>query len=88
MAVNKFEKNSLVIYAKLLLKGIGIQQNKEEAAKYFKMAADRGVIEAMETYGYMNLYGDGIEQNEEEAMKYFGMQLEAQQKLGIEEFCA
>lgn len=42
------------------IKGNGIQADKKEAAKYFKIGADKGNLNAMNNYGIMLKKGDGI----------------------------
>ena len=50
-----------------------IDTNKEEACRYFKMAADKGHLSAMNSYAFMLFNGLGIEQNQQEACRYFKM---------------
>lgn len=45
--------------------------NKEEAAKYYKIAADNGQINAMNNYALMIDNGEGVKMNKEEAAKYY-----------------
>ena len=59
----------------MLNEGDGIESNKEEAAKYYKMAADKGHIESMFSYASMLNEGDGIDENKTEAAKYYKLQL-------------
>ena len=60
-------------YGEILKKGEGVEVNKEEAAQYFKMAADRGNPAGMFNYGNMLYKGEGVEINKEEAARYFKM---------------
>lgn len=60
-------------YAVMLEHGQGIPQDKKEAAKYYKMAADRGNAGSMKVYGRMLEKGDGIPQDKEAATKYYQM---------------
>lgn len=46
-------------------KGDGIPSNKEEAAKYYEQAADKGFISSMNNYAFMLDNGDGIPSNKE-----------------------
>ncbi|KAK8892911.1 hypothetical protein M9Y10_030163 [Tritrichomonas musculus] len=57
-------------YANKLYKGIGIEMNKEEAARFFKKDADLGEAESMFIYGDMLYEGDGIEMNKEDGLRY------------------
>ena len=59
--------------ANMLYRGEGIKMNKEEAAKYFKMAADEGDINAITGYAILLKNSEGISMNKEEAAKYFKM---------------
>ena len=47
-----------------------IQVNKEEASKYYKIAADNGDIESAFIYAKMMHRGDGIPVNIAEAFTY------------------
>ena len=61
----------MIKFALLLYAGDGIETNKKEAARYYKLAADKGNIDAMVNYAFMLEEGDGIEKNEKEAARYF-----------------
>lgn len=52
------------------IKGNGIQADKKEAAKYFKIGADKRNLNAMNNYGIMLKKGDGIKSDKTEAAKY------------------
>ena len=67
------DSESMLKLAKMSNIGDGIPINKKEAAKYYKMAADRGIPEAMETYGWMLDNSDGIAGDKREAAKYYKM---------------
>lgn len=43
-------------------------QNKEEASKYFKKAADKGNVESMLKYSHALNNADGIDSNKDEAV--------------------
>lgn len=47
--------------------------NKPEAARYFKMAADKGHIKAMHNYAIGLYFDDGTAINKPEAIRYFKM---------------
>ncbi len=57
----------------MFYKGEGIPVDKKEAAKYIKMAANKGSINAMRNYGYMLENGEGVLMDKEEAVKYYKM---------------
>ncbi|KAK8837106.1 hypothetical protein M9Y10_037160 [Tritrichomonas musculus] len=60
-------------YAVMLEHGYGVLQDKKEAAKYYKMAADRRHVGSMKRFADMLERGDGIPQDKEEAAKYHKM---------------
>ena len=45
-------------------------QNKEEASRYFKKAADKGNVESMLKYSHVLNNADGIDSNKDEAVTY------------------
>ena len=57
----------------MLFNGKGTLVDKTEAARYFKMSADKGDIDAMYNYGWMLSKGDGIPVDKTEAARYFKM---------------
>ena len=57
-------------YANMLSEGDGIEMNKKEAARYYKLAADKGDTESMNKYSEMLSKGNGIEKNLKEAARY------------------
>ena len=54
-----------------LSKGDVIDTKKEELAKHYKQAADKGDVESMFKYAFMLDEGYGIEKNKKEASKYY-----------------
>ena len=60
-----------VILAQLYRTGQDIGQNKAEAAKWYKKAAEKGHAMAQFNLGVMYSQGDGIEQNKAEATKWY-----------------
>lgn len=60
-------------YAEILSKGIGVSVNKEESAKYYKMAADQGKKEAMLIYADVLNKGIGVPANKKDAKIYIQM---------------
>lgn len=60
-------------YASMCFQGDGIPENKKEAAKYCKMAADNGHKTAMKMYALMCEKGVGIPVNLDEARRYRNM---------------
>jgi len=68
--------------------GKGVEQDYEEAIKYYKMAIEKGNGKAMNNLGRIYYNGDYAEQNYEEAIKYYKMAIEkgeehAMNNLGI-----
>lgn len=53
-----------------------ISVNKQEAAKYFKMAVDKGYANSMNNYAVMLKNGEWVPVNKQEAAKYFKMSAE------------
>ena len=54
--------------------GHGTEKNFEEAARYFKDAADNhGIASSANKLGYMYLDGEGVEKDENKAIHYFLM---------------
>lgn len=51
--------------------GDGVEPNKAEAAKWYRVAADAGLAIAQFSYGNMLLAGEGVDQNDVEAIKWF-----------------
>ncbi|KAK8876526.1 hypothetical protein M9Y10_006742 [Tritrichomonas musculus] len=70
--VERGDENSIIFLADMIISdGDKIKMDKEEANKYFKIAADIGFLPALKQYAD-NLYeGNGIEMNKEEAFKYY-----------------
>ena len=56
--------------AEILSKGIGVSANKEESAKYYKMAADKGKKEAMLIYTDILSKGIGVPAKKKEVKIY------------------
>ncbi len=52
-------------------KGRGVEQNYEEAVKWYRKAAEQGYGPAQHNLGVDYYYGDGVEQNYEEAVKWY-----------------
>ena len=53
--------------------GKGVEQNWEEAMKYYKMAFEKGNVYTMNNLGYMYQNGNYVEQNDGKAIKYYKM---------------
>ena len=67
--------------------GIGVSENKADAVKYYKMAADKGNKQAQLQIGNMYFDGIGVLENKADAVKYYKMAAEqgskeAQKRLG------
>lgn len=58
-------------YAYMLLKGDGILVNKDEAAKYLKLAADKGNKEAILRYANMLINEHAVEKNRKDLARYY-----------------
>ena len=72
MTADKGNVDFMIKTAKLSYNGdVFIQVNKEEASKYYKMAADNGDIESALIYAKMMHRGDGIPVNIAEAFTYY-----------------
>lgn len=67
MAADNGNVDSMFCYAEILSKGIGASVNKEESAKYYKLAADQGKKEAMLIYADILNKGIGVPANKKEA---------------------
>ena len=51
--------------------GDGIEENDEEALKWFLLAAELGYAEAQDTLGFLYSSGHGVPQDFEEALKWY-----------------
>lgn len=60
-------------YALINFKGEGIPVNMKEAAKYFKLSADKKYSFAANYYARMLSEGDGIPADMEESVKYYDL---------------
>ncbi|MBR6891777.1 MAG: sel1 repeat family protein [Bacteroidaceae bacterium] len=49
--------------------GYGVEQNYDEAARWYKMAADKGYSDAMYYLGTHYMDGDGVSQSTDEAIR-------------------
>ena len=58
----------------------GKNVNYSEAARYYKLAAERGNIDAMNSYAECLECGNGIEKNEKEAAKWYKLAAEQKHK--------
>jgi TPR repeat protein len=65
-----------------LYNGIGVQQNFEMAAYYFKLSADQGLAEGQYRYGICLHKGDGVQRNFEMAAYYFKLSADQGHALG------
>ena len=57
----------------MLHNGVGVEVNLKEAARYYKMSADKGNTIGMHNYGVMLQNGDRITKNHIEAAYYYKM---------------
>ena len=53
------------------LSGRGVPQDTEEAIKWYRLAADRDVLPAMNNPGVIYASGRGVRRNEAEAIKWY-----------------
>ena len=51
--------------------GLGVKKSDEEAAKWYRRAAEQGSVGAQHKMGFMYLHGNGVEQSDEAAAKWF-----------------
>lgn len=68
--------------------GIGVSQNRKEAAEWFRKASEQGDAEGQRLLGMCYDYGDGVPENEAEAVKWYRNaaeqgDAEAQLQLGV-----
>lgn len=63
--------NSMLSYADMLIHGEGVNVDKREAARYLKVAADNGDVDACCKLGKMLFKGDGIRSDLRGAVHYF-----------------
>ena len=64
--------------------GRGVAKSHQEAAKWYRLAADQGVAEAQFALGAMYEQGQGVPQDYEEAVKWW--RLAAEQKLEVAQY--
>ena len=57
-------------------RGFGVEENNEEAVKWFRLAARQGVADAQYYLGMCLYYGWGTEQDDTEAAQYFRLSAE------------
>ena len=65
-------------------KGRGVEQSFTEAAKWFRLSAQKGYAQALYTLGYMYSRGSGVPQSMAQAFKHFS--LAAEQGYGPAQF--
>ena len=56
-------------YGFMLLKGKGVEQDKEEALRYFEMAADDGYVKVLDPI--VQLFDEGVFTSFDEQLKYY-----------------
>lgn len=81
--IDQNEKNAMLDYAIMLLDGIGVSINKEEAVKYMKKSADLGNSEAMAIYGNFRFYGIETKVNKDESIQYLKKSVEKENLRGM-----
>ena len=80
MAADKENLEEMFSYAVLLDKWIETNVNKQQAAKFYKNSADKGLDHAIMRYAEMALSGDGIPKDIDEGLRYLKM---ASEKVNI-----
>lgn len=65
------EKDHTKAMFNLLIEGKGVTVNKEEAARYIKIAADNGHSKAMHKYAIMLEKGESVKINTNESARYY-----------------
>lgn len=75
-------------YAYMLQNGDGVPVDIDESVKYYKMAIDRGYINAMISYAIMLRDGIGISIDKEEAKKYFKMAIDKGSSIAMDSLCS
>jgi TPR repeat protein len=68
---NQNDERSLYMIGVMYEKGEGVPQDYSEAAKWYLMAADKGVAAAMYMLGKLYETGHGVEQNRQEAVSWY-----------------
>ncbi len=63
--------DSLYMVGLMYDRGEGVNEDKKEAAQWFRKAAELGDIRAQYRLGQMYQFGYGVEQNNEEAAKWY-----------------
>ena len=81
--LNEGEAESLNKQGIKLRDGIGVEIDKEEAARLFKQAADDGNAQASFNYAQMHDAGDGVPVDHEEAAKYYKIAADQGNKDGM-----
>ena len=81
-------KEELGLHHMAVVQGKGIPKDGVEAAKWYRLAAEQGHVDAQFKLGYMHHHGDGIAENGKEALRWYRMAVEqdnakAQHSLGV-----
>jgi TPR repeat protein len=63
--------DSLYMVGLMYDRGEGVQEDKKEAAQWFRKAAELGDVRAQYRLGQMYQYGYGVEQDNKEAAKWY-----------------
>ena len=56
----------------ILTNGDGVTKDYAEAVKWYRKAAEQGVVQAQHNLGLMYAYGEGVEQDAEAARAWYG----------------
>jgi len=87
-AAEKGDVNAQAALGELYNRGVGINRNAPEAAKWYRRAAEQGHLDAQVTLGWMYNAGTGVPQDFMEAIKWFELAAKqghpgAQNNLGV-----
>ena len=63
--------------------GDGIEQNHEEAVKWFRLSADQGYASAQFNLGYAFDFGEGVEQDDAQAVKWYELSAKQEHPLAL-----
>lgn len=68
---DEFNYDISLTFGLMFFYGIGTEENKELAIRYFKFIADGGNVDGMYSYAKCLYNGEGINENKKEAARYF-----------------
>ena len=71
MAATQNDSNSLCQVGLMAAQGLGTEQNFEQAAHWFELAAKQGNAQAQFNLGFLYAHGQGVDENFTEAYKWY-----------------